>query len=99
MIIYEVNLKISNDIYDNFHIWLQDHIKKVLSSSGFLDSKVYNVETDIVNYRLLSVHYYVKNIDSLNNYFIHHAPKLREEGLTLFSDRFSAKRRILSTLN
>jgi hypothetical protein len=99
MIIYEVNLKISNHIYDNFHIWLQDHIAKVLSSKGFLDSKVYNVETDIVNYKLLSVHYYVKDIDSLNNYFTHHASKLREEGLTLFSDGFSAKRRILSILD
>ena len=99
MIIYEVNLKINNDIYDNFHIWLQDHIEKVLSSAGFLDSKVYNVETDIINYKLLSVHYYVKDIDSLNSYFMHHAPKLREEGLTLFLDGFSAKRRILSTLD
>ena len=97
MIIYEVNLKISKKIYNDFYIWLIPHQKKMLTFNGFKKSKIFNVESEIMNYKLLSVHYYLRDINLLNDYFTNDASKIQKEGMKLFGNHFSAERRILST--
>ena len=96
MIIYEVNLKICKNIYPDFYSWLLSHQKQMLTYRGFIKSKLYKVESKIIDYKLLSVHYYLESLESLNDYFVNHASKMQNEGIELFGNNFTAERRILS---
>jgi len=99
MIVYEVNLKICKKIFPDFYKWLIPHQKKMLTYGGFINSKIFKVESEVADYELLSVHYYLDNIESLNNYFTNYALGMQNEGIELFGDNFSAERRILSKLD
>ena len=95
MIIYEVNLSISNNILDKFKKWLKNHIKSMLTFSGFEKSYIYNISSDDKNKTLLCIHYYVDSLDSLEGYFINYSEEMRKEGLDVFGSQFEASRRIL----
>ena len=40
MIIYEVNLTVSNTIFEKYYSWLIDHVKDMLQFDGFIDSEI-----------------------------------------------------------
>ena len=96
MIIYEVNLTISPKIYDEFIIWLNTHIDKMLSYKGFDSCNTYIVESTEKDFKKICLHYYIKNNLLLNDYLLNHSSEMREEGIIKFKDNFSATRRILS---
>jgi len=98
MIIYEVNLSISPAVYDEFIIWLDIHIDKILSFKGFYFCKKYIVKTTEKDVKKICLHYYIRNNLLLNDYLINHSSEMREEGIIRFKDNFSATRRILSDL-
>ncbi|WP_392536336.1 DUF4286 family protein [Legionella sp. 227] len=95
MVIYEVNLAIDGDIYPQFQIWLKKHVKEMLQIPGFIQASVLKPEhEETVEQEQLTVQYQLENRDFLNVYFAEFAQKMREEGLNLFKDKFSAQRRI-----
>jgi hypothetical protein len=96
MIIYEVNLTISNTIYKDFQKWLNVHIEKMLTFKGFNKYKIYNVSSDDVDSKLLCVHYYIQTMNDLNNYFKNYSEIMKKECLDKFGNNFNASRRILS---
>ena len=49
----------------------------------------------LFNKSVWSIHYRLKNRESLENYFREHAQRMRQEGLRRFAGKFSAHRRIL----
>ena len=95
MIIYEVNLKISNSIYKKFILWLDVHIQEMLLFEGFIDYKKYLVQSQNKDYKLLSIHYYIENHKVLDNYFNNYSSIMRKKGTDLFKNQFIADRRIL----
>ncbi|HHG8504995.1 TPA: DUF4286 family protein [Legionella pneumophila] len=95
MVIYEVNLLIEEDVYNQFQSWLRAHAKEMLQFPGFLQAHILKPENeDIQTLKKLTVQYQVDNKSSLTNYFNQFAAKMREEGLKHFRDKFSAERRI-----
>lgn len=95
MVIYEVNLAIDNDVYPQFHEWLQDHAKEMLEFPGFIQASILKPENEILPEKeKLTVQYKLQNRESLDVYFNEYAAKMRDEGLRLFKDKFSAERRI-----
>ena len=95
MVIYEVNLAIDVDIYPQFQLWLKKHAKEMLEFPGFIQASILKPENEQVSDReKLTVQYQLENRESLNVYFTEFAPKMREEGINLFKDKFSAERRI-----
>ncbi len=71
----------------------------MLSYKGFIKSEIFKVESDETDFKLLSIHYYVENLELLNDYFINYASGMQNEGKKLFRDKFSAERRLLSKLD
>jgi len=98
MIIYEVNLSISPNVYDEFIIWLDTHIDKMLSFKGFYSCKTYIVKSTEKDLKKICLHYYIRNKLLLNDYLINHSSTMRKEGCIKFKDNFLATRRILSDL-
>ena len=96
MIIYEVNLSISKTIKDSFKVWLKDHAESMITFPGFLKFFIYEISSKEQNTFNLCVHYYIESEFYLENYFSNYAEKMRQEGINLFNDKFTATRRILT---
>ena len=95
MIIYEVNLSIDKEIYSEYKLWLKEHVKEMLQFPGFIQASLLKQEEDEVSEQeKLTVQYQLEGRDYLEKYFIECAPKMREEGIKRFKDKFSATRRI-----
>lgn len=108
LIIYEVNLIVNNEIYKEYYEWLIQHIKIMLTFSGFIQAELAaeihdglemdvksDVKTDVKNQRKnITVRYTLENEQSLENYLKNYAHKMRKDGINKFGDQFTAFRRI-----
>ena len=63
---------------------------------GFTKFVMYNICSNNKNKIDLCIHYYIKSEFDLEEYLMNHADKMRQEGLDLFKNQFSANRRILT---
>ena len=95
MIIYEVNLLVSESILVDFKKWLNLHAEDMVKLPGFKKFIIYDIKSsnDKNNF---CVHYYIESEFYLEKYFINNADKMRQEGLNIFGNNFSTTRRILS---
>lgn len=95
MVLYEVNLAIDEAVYPQFQLWLKKHVKEMLQLPGFMQARILKPEHERTKEQeKLTVQYQLENREFLDVYFAEFAPKMREEGLNLFKDKFSAQRRI-----
>lgn len=94
MVIYEVNLVIKAEIYEQFKAWLIAHVKEVLQCRGFKEAKVLLENDNSNGEKKITCHYWVDSHASLENYLVHHAPALRQDGIDKFGNQFSAMRRV-----
>lgn len=98
MIIYEVNLTLDADIYQDYLNWLKPHMKKMLTFNGFLNAElIENKESNGQKY-YVSARYYIDNQSALEDYFNHYAKDMRQEGMDLFKNKFSASRNIYNII-
>lgn len=99
MVFYEVNIQIKIEIFEDYMMWLKEHVEKMLSFDGFEDAKVYEqVDNDDPLIRNITVFYSVKDHESLQSYFNKHASAMRNDGVQRFSGQFCAKRRVLEMI-
>ena len=95
MIIYEVNLSISNTIKDNFKEWLKKHAELMITFPGFLKFSIYELSSEDKNKFNLCVHYNIKSEFYFENYLTNHSVEMQDEAIDLFGKQFTATRRIL----
>lgn len=95
MIIYEVNLQISPEIYERYISWLKPHVQEMLQFPGFLRAIILNeLHAPDTAFKWITVQYTVESMAMLQSYLDNHAQKMREDGLARFSGKFSATRRV-----
>lgn len=96
MVIYEVNISVNNDVFQEYYDWLIPHIKEMLNFPGFSSCEVGLVENESEDYKNhLRISYKIDSYDNLQVYLTQHAERLRSDGLERFGDQFSATRRII----
>ncbi|MCW7552882.1 DUF4286 family protein [Endozoicomonas gorgoniicola] len=100
MLVYEVNCLVNTKMKETFMEWLPNHIREILAIDGFISAETYQMlEDDQLSAREnsfgVSIRYYLKGQDTLNNYLDNHAEKLRKDGKDKFGDQLSAYRRVL----
>ena len=95
MIIYEVNISIPNSLYNKYIKWLNNHMQKMLTLSGFLECKKYEIEKNDKSNRYLSIHYHIDSLNSFENYLSHSSKIMQNEGLELFTNNILIDRRVL----
>lgn len=99
MVIYEVNLMINKDIYEQYYVWLEEHAKEMLKFPGFMSARILKQEIDSnCEQEKLTVYYELKDRESLELYFTEFAEKMRGDGVNRFKGQFSAERRIFEEL-
>lgn len=93
MVIYEVNLTIDNEIFNDYYQWLTKHIEIMLTYRGFIQAEI--AEEHIhENEKKMTVRYSLDSIVDLENYLNTHASEMREDGIKKFGDKCRASRRI-----
>ena len=95
MVIYEVNLSIDRAIYTEYTLWLEEHAREMIQFPGFIQALILKQDQgDDSSQEKLTIQYQVESREDLESYLIEFAPKMREEGMKRFKDKFSASRRI-----
>jgi hypothetical protein len=95
-VIYEVNLEADAAIEAPFDTWLRDHVADMLQLPGFLSAEVLIDASAPAGRVRRTVQYRLRSQPDLDSYLREHAPRMREHGVALFGDRFTAARRVLA---
>lgn len=97
-VLYEVTLHAQPAIADEMRAWLHVHIGEMLVLPGFLDARLSEQIPAEAGGAVFCCHYRLRDATALDDYLREHAPRMREDGVRRFGDRFSAQRRILQIL-
>lgn len=95
MVIYEVNLEISREVFSSYCTWLEKHVEEIAQLPGFFGADIFR-DNDAAN--KLVVFYRLQSMADYDNYMTKHAPKMREDALQRFPNQFKATRRVLQVL-
>ncbi|PCE66128.1 DUF4286 family protein [Sediminicola luteus] len=101
MYIYNVTINIDDSVHDQWLDWMRKtHIPDMLGTGKFSEAKMCKVlvEEDMGG-TTYSVQYRTKNKATLERYYVEDAPRLRQEGLKLFADKFVAFRTELEIID
>lgn len=99
MIIYNVTVKIDNDVHDEWFNWMQTvHIPGVMNTDLFVENKICKVLVDDTDGITYSIQYTCENMDKLNEYSSKHAPALQREHAEKYRDKFVAFRTLLEVM-
>ena len=95
-VVYAVDLDADAAIGAPFDTWLRDHVADVMQFPGFLSAEILDDPAAPEGRIRRTVQYRLRNRAALDDYLEHHAPRLRESGVQLFGDRYTATRRVLA---
>lgn len=98
MVIYEVNLDINNEIFDQFKTWLIPHVNEIVQLKGFIEARILLENNNADKNKKITCCYLIDSHENLNNYLSHHAPAMRQDGIHKFGDKFSATRRVFEVI-
>ena len=102
MILYNVTVKVSNDVHQKWLDWMKSvHIPDVMKTGLFLENKILRVmnheqEQDGFTY---AIQYYCEGMMEYNQYQENHADKLQKEHTEMFKDKFVAFRTIMKVID
>jgi hypothetical protein len=96
-VLYEVSLEAEAGIETAFDTWLRDHIADVMQFEGFLSAEILDDATPPPEGRVRRiVQYRLRNQAALDAYLRDHAPRMQQQGVERFGNRFTATRRTLA---
>ena len=95
-VVYAVDLDADASIESPFDTWLRDHVADVMQFPGFLSAEILADPAPPEGRIRRTVQYRLRDRAALDDYLERHAPRLRESGVQLFGDRYTATRRVLA---
>jgi len=99
MVIYNVTLNVDDDIHHKWLEWMQkEHIPEMLSTglfTGYRLCRLLDVDDNGTTY---SAQYSCKNLLDYNTYKEQYAPKMQQEGLRRFGEKFTAFRTLMEVV-
>lgn len=89
MIIYNITANISEEIHDQWLLWMNNtHMPEMMATGKFLSARLVRVHTDQpLEGVAFAAQYTAKDQHTLNRYYAEDAPRLRQEGLKLWGDQ------------
>lgn len=100
MIVYNVTLNIDLSIHDQWMRWMQTkHINDVLATGKFSSARMIKVLIEEEGSVTYSVQYTTDSKEKLEKYYTEDAPRLRQEGLSMFGDKMLAFRTELQVIS
>lgn len=96
MIVYNVTVKVENEIHDEWLKWMKDvHIPDVLNTGLFADNKLMKVLVDEEDGVTYSIQYRTTSWENLKEYQDNHAPELQKKHTQRYEGKFVAFRTLL----
>lgn len=96
MYIYNVTVNIDDSAHDEWLSWMKEtHIPDVMETGMFVSNRILQVMVDEESGKTYSIQYEVKDLETLKLYQQVYAPKLQQEHMEKFKDKFVAFRTIL----
>lgn len=94
MILYNVTVNIHESVHDQWMQWMQEkHIKDVLATGKFTAARMVRVLVEEeMGGQTYAIQYSCDSKETLQRYYDEDAPRLREEGHSLFGDKMLAFR-------
>ena len=101
MIIYNVTVKLDNDIEDTWVRWMLDeHIPELMKTGLFTDARLCRLlEQDEAEGATYTAQYFCKSITEYNTYISEHAQMMREQGFKKFGNKFLAFRTVMEVVS
>tara|TARA_B100000902_G_C27232963_1_gene875884 strand:+ start:969 stop:1277 length:309 start_codon:yes stop_codon:yes gene_type:complete len=99
MIIYSIEICITDDIADKWLNWMLDkHIPDLLNTKLFIKYEFYkNIKSDKKN--LYNIQYYMEDVNKYIEYKKTFAKKFQTEHAEKFKDKFSSQRNLYKEIN
>lgn len=100
MILYNITMKVSPSIEDEWIRWQkEEHIPEILSTGLFTGHKFYRLlDQDDTEGKTFAVQYFAKNINDYQEYIDKHAPHLRKKALQRWGEKFISFRTLMETV-
>ena len=97
MILYNVTLKVANEVHSDWLPWMQDvHIPEVMATGHFLDYRMSRLlEVDDSQGPTYSIQYRLANQQHLHDYQENFAPALQKDHVERYGERVLAFRTIM----
>lgn len=101
MIIYNVTINIEASVHDKWLQWMRNkHIDDILATGLFISARMVKVLVEEeMGGTTYSVQYFTDSRAKLEDYYKNHAPRLRQEALSLFADKMIAFRTELEVMS
>ncbi len=100
MIIYNVTLKVENDIADEWVRWMkEEHIPDLFSTGLFADCQLCRLlEQDEAEGVTFSAQYRMNDLETYDRYISEHAQAMRDKAFARFGGKFIAFRSVMEVL-
>ncbi len=100
MIIYNVTVKVDNDVAAAWVEWMKsEHMADLMSTGLFVDCRLCRLldqdETEGMTY---TAQYFLTDIGQYDQYISLHAGNMREKGFKLFGAKFAAFRTVMEEI-
>ncbi|MFM7711118.1 MAG: DUF4286 family protein [Ferruginibacter sp.] len=101
MILYNVTVKVSTAITDEWLHWLkEEHIGEVLATGCFDTADVFRLlDIDDTEGPTYAIQYRTDQIERYHTYIECHAPVMRQKGFDKWGDQFIAFRSVMEAVN
>lgn len=101
MYIYNVTINVEESIHDEWLLWMKEiHIPEMLAIGKFTNARMLKVlveeEMGGITY---AIQYTTDSKETLEKYYTEEAPRMREEGIKRFSNKFVAFRTELQLIS
>ena len=100
MIVYNITIKVENDIVGHWMEWQkQVHIPEILSTGLFHDHRFYQLlEQDESDGATFVIQFFASELSLYNEYIEKYAPLLRNKAFQKWGNKFIAFRTVLSSV-
>jgi hypothetical protein len=100
MIIYNVTVKIEDEVEEDWLQWMQDeHIPDVMDTGLFEDYRLCRLLLDEDDGTSYAIQYFCKNMEQLEKYQEEHAEVLQQEHHQKYKDQYVAFRTLLEVID
>lgn len=100
MIIYNVTVKVENEVADAWVNWMKgEHMQDLMNTGLFTECRLCRLlEQDEAEGVTYSAQYSLENIEHYNTYIDKHAQQMRDKGFKLFGGKFAAFRTVMEVV-
>lgn len=99
MILYNVTVKIRNEVHDDWLKWMREiHIPDVMKTGLFLEHKFCRIFEDDPDGVTYAIQYFTKNMEDFQRYQTEFAADLQKEHTERYKDMYVAFRTLMEVL-